>query len=39
MAVADHETFDLGPLALQRGLTLPRAHIAYKTYGRLAPDK
>jgi len=37
--VADHETFELGPLALQRGLTLPRAHLAYKSYGRLAPDK
>jgi homoserine O-acetyltransferase len=37
--VADHETFDLGPLPLQRGLTLPKAHLAYKTYGTLAPDK
>jgi homoserine O-acetyltransferase len=37
--VADFETFDLGPLTLQRGLTLPKAHIAYKTYGRLASDK
>lgn len=33
------DTFDLGPLSLQRGLTLPKAHIAYKTYGTLAPDK
>jgi hypothetical protein len=38
MAVGDHETFELGPLTLQRGLTLPKAHIAYKTYGTLAPD-
>ena len=37
--MADFETFELGPLTLQRGLTLPRAHLAYKTYGRLAPDK
>jgi homoserine O-acetyltransferase/O-succinyltransferase len=39
IAVADHEAFDLGPLTLQRGLTLPKAHIVYKTYGTLAPDK
>jgi homoserine O-acetyltransferase len=37
--LADHDTFDLGPLTLQRGLTLPKAHLAYKTYGGLAPDK
>jgi len=37
--VADYETFELGPLALQRGLTLPKAHLAYKTYGQLAADK
>jgi homoserine O-acetyltransferase/O-succinyltransferase len=37
--VADHETFDIGPLPLQRGLTLPKAHLAYKTYGTLAADK
>lgn len=35
----DHEIFDLGPLVLQRGLTLPAAHLAYKTYGTLAPDR
>ena len=39
MAVADHETFELGTLTLQRGLTLPKAHLAYKTYGTLAADK
>ena len=39
IAVADQETFELGPLTLQRGLTLPKAHLAYKTYGTLAPDK
>ena len=37
--MADYESFDLGPLVLQRGLTLPKAHLAYKTYGTLAPDK
>ena len=35
----DFETFDLGPLVLQCGLTLPKAHLAYKTYGTLARDK
>ena len=39
MILADYETFELGPLVLQRGLTLPKAHLAYKTYGRLAQDK
>ncbi len=34
-----HGTFELGPLALQRGLTLPKAHIAYKTYGTLNAAK
>lgn len=37
--MADYETFDLGSFALQRGLTLPKAHLAYKTYGQLAADK
>lgn len=37
--MADYDTFDLGTLVLQRGLTLPKAHLAYKTYGTLAPDK
>lgn len=37
--MSDHEIFDLGPLKLQCGLTLPKAHLAYKTYGKLAPDK
>ena len=39
MTMADYDTFELGPLALQCGLTLPKAHLAYKTYGRLAADK
>jgi homoserine O-acetyltransferase len=37
--MADYATFDLGPLATQRGMTLPKAHLAYKTYGQLAADK
>ena len=37
--MSDHTNFDLSPLTLQRGLTLPKAYLAYKTYGRLAADK
>jgi homoserine O-acetyltransferase/O-succinyltransferase len=37
--MADHQIFQLGETRLQRGMTLPVAHIAYKTYGALAPDK
>jgi homoserine O-acetyltransferase/O-succinyltransferase len=39
MATIDCELFDLGPLQLQRGATLPKAHLAYKTYGTLASGK
>ena len=39
MNLSDYDTFDLGPLTLQLGLTLPKAHLAYKTYGTLASDK
>jgi homoserine O-acetyltransferase/O-succinyltransferase len=38
-AMQDFETFDVGPLKLQRGLTLPKAHLAYKTYGQLNAGK
>ena len=34
---AGYDIFNLGPLTLQSGLTLPAAHLAYKTYGQLAP--
>ena len=37
--MAGFEIFDLGLLTLQCGLALPKAHLAYKTYGQLAPDK
>ena len=37
--MSDYETFDLGPLTLQCGITLPKAHLAYKTYGTLSPAK
>jgi len=33
--MADYEIFDLGPVALQCGLTLPQTKLAYKTYGEL----
>jgi len=37
--MADHELFELGPLTLQRGITLPSAFLAYKTYGSLNAHK
>ena len=37
--MSDYETFELGQWQLQCGLTLPAAHVAYRTYGTLAPDK
>lgn len=37
--MSDARMFDLGPTTLQCGLTLPKAHIAYQTYGTLAADK
>jgi homoserine O-acetyltransferase len=37
--VTDYEVFELGDLALQCDTTLPEAKLAYKTYGRLAPDR
>jgi homoserine O-acetyltransferase len=33
--MSPHETFELADFQLQRGVTLPRAQLAYKTYGRL----
>jgi homoserine O-acetyltransferase len=37
--MSEPEIFELGQMTLQRGLTLPRAVLAYKTYGTLAADK
>ncbi len=39
MAAVDYQVFELENFTLQRGITLPRAHVAYKTYGKLAADK
>lgn len=35
----DAQVFELGPMSLQRGMTVPNARIVYQTYGTLAPDK
>jgi homoserine O-acetyltransferase len=37
--MSDAKTFDLGPTTLQSGVTLPKAHLVYKTYGTLNADK
>ncbi len=37
--MSNFETFQLGPLVLQCGVTLPEAHLAYRTYGTLSPDR
>ena len=37
--MSDYNVFKLGNLALQRGITLPGAFLAYKTYGTLNPAK
>ncbi|MCF7701369.1 alpha/beta fold hydrolase [Loktanella sp. M215] len=39
MTTVDYDIFEITDLRLQRGITLPRAQLAYKTYGRLAQDK
>jgi homoserine O-acetyltransferase len=36
---SDYDVFDLGDVALQSGITLPRAKLAYKTYGKLAATR
>jgi homoserine O-acetyltransferase len=35
----DYDLFELGDVALQSGMTLRDAHLAYKTYGTLDADK
>ncbi len=37
MTDRDHELFELGDVTLQSGAVLPKAKLAYKTYGRLSP--
>ncbi|MFT3926838.1 MAG: alpha/beta fold hydrolase [Myxococcales bacterium] len=37
--VSDGERFELGTFALHSGEVLPAAHVVYKTYGELAPDR
>lgn len=37
--MADYELFDLGAMQTQRGMTVPAAQLAYKTYGNLNADK
>jgi len=39
MVTTDFQVFEIDDLPLQRGMTLPKARLAYKTYGRLAADK
>lgn len=39
MKRSDYQVFELENLTLQRGITLPRAEVAFKTYGKLAADK
>ncbi len=39
MTTQDYQVFELENFSLQRGMTLPRARLAYQTYGRLAGDK
>ncbi len=35
----DYETYELGDIILQSGVILPKAYIAYKTYGKLNESK
>jgi len=35
----DYQVFEIENLVLQHGMTIPRAEVAYKTYGKLAEDK
>lgn len=39
MAKPDYQIFEIENFKLQKGMTLPRARIAYKTYGTLAKDR
>lgn len=37
--MADFETYELGNVVLQSGITLPQAKLVYKTYGKLSPAR
>jgi homoserine O-acetyltransferase len=37
--MSDYKLFDIGTLRLQRGMTVPDAKLAFKTYGTLADDR
>ena len=37
--MSDYKVFELGDLALQCGMILPKAQLSYQTYGNLAADK
>ncbi|WP_263289515.1 hypothetical protein [Tateyamaria pelophila] len=39
MAKPDYQIFEIENFKLQKGMTLPRARVAYKTYGTLAEDR
>jgi homoserine O-acetyltransferase len=39
MVAPNFETFEIENFTLQRGITLPRARVAYQTYGTLARDR
>ncbi len=39
MTDTEYHIFELENFTLQRGITLPRARLAYQTYGQLAADK
>ncbi len=39
MTAAQYETVELTDFRLQNGITLPKAHVAYQTYGTLAEDR
>ena len=39
MSEKDHGVFELADFTLQRGITLPRAELAYQTWGQLAADR
>ena len=39
MTQGDYQVYEIENFRLQRGMTLPRAALAYKTYGRLNEDK